>query len=290
MSWIHYPLCFRLLGPLHVGYRKVGNLMQTRPYVPGKPLWAALTARLTRDYRSNPGPQDYRAVGKAVKENFRFGYLWPSLDGENPCFPWDHEAFDYTFLGSYISTALDYGRAAAEEGSLHEVEFLAPCTRQGQRVFLVGDLWVREPFADGEAPLIQWREALKGIQLGGERSYGWGRVRLLSRFERGRKDRGRTVTGFHWNTWNDEVVLELPAGSRLPAHVLATGDKAISEDHIEGKVEVVVGWERDVSGTRVWRITPDVRIAYAPGARLKGSERLCVEPWGYLRMPSGNAP
>ena len=48
MAWQKYDLAFQLLAPLHIGYRKVGNLMQSRGYVPGKNLWAALTARLTR--------------------------------------------------------------------------------------------------------------------------------------------------------------------------------------------------------------------------------------------------
>lgn len=118
MAWVHYSLCFRLLSPLHVGHRRVGNLMQTKPYVPGKLLWAALTARLTRDRDPSRTPQgkDYQDIGDKIKGNFRFGYLWPSLDQDRPCFPWEHDDFDYVFLGSYVSTALDYGREAADEG------------------------------------------------------------------------------------------------------------------------------------------------------------------------------
>ena len=49
MAWTHYRLKFRLISPLFVGFRRSGNLWETRRYVPGKVLWAALTARLTRD-------------------------------------------------------------------------------------------------------------------------------------------------------------------------------------------------------------------------------------------------
>ncbi|GIX47788.1 MAG: hypothetical protein KatS3mg131_1999 [Candidatus Tectimicrobiota bacterium] len=290
MGWTHYTLSFRLLSPLHVGHRRMGNLMQTKPYVPGKPLWAALTTRLTRDRnRSNaPGREDYRRVGEALMKYFRFGYLWPSLDGKSPCFPWAHEAFEYTFLGSYMSTALDYGRQAAEEGALHEVEFLSPYTPEGRPVFLVGDLWVREEALSAEnadnqekEELKAWREALGRIQLGGERNYGWGRVRLLSDLKEGRLERGHTVTGFRWEVHNEEVVLRLPEGSRLPAHSL------IADGTIEGPVEVLNGWEHKLEASeRRWQLA-EAKPAYAPGTRVvkQGELPLVVRPWGWLASP-----
>lgn len=289
VGWIHYPLKFRLLSPLHVGHRRVGNLMQTKPYVPGKPLWAALTARLARDnsHTGVPGPKKYKEVGDALKENFRFGYLWPSLDGERPCFPWVFEGFDYTFLGSYVSTALDYTRAAADEGSLHEIEFLAPFTRDGLKVYLVGDLWVRE--GDLPEPLNRWREALGKIVLGGERNYGWGRVRLLSQFDKGRRDHGFTVTGFRWETrdTDGEVILQLPEESRLPAHALvADGRSFLPQGAIQGTVEALSGWQRKLDDSdKAWELM-EVKLAYAPGGRVaaEGGLRFIVEPWGWLRF------
>ena len=138
MTWAHYRLTFRLLSPLHVGYRRTGNLMQTRPYVPGRLLWAALTARLTRGAGQGDDPEAYQRLGHAVQEHFRFGYLWPGLGEKDadkkiyvppkrPYFPWEHkEDFDYLLLGSVMSTALDPHQTTAHEGSLHEVEYLAP--------------------------------------------------------------------------------------------------------------------------------------------------------------------
>ena len=285
MDWVHYALRFRLRSPLHVGHRRVGNLMQTKPYVPGKPLWAALTARLTRDTHTYPSRADYKCVGDTLAKNFRFGYLWPSLDGERPCFFWDYEGFEYTLLASYVSTALDYSRSAADEGTLHEVEYLSPYTRdEGRPVFLVGDLWVQDSLPE---KLNGWKDALGRIQLGGERSYGWGRVRLLE-IKDGRRGSGRTVTGFRWEIRDaegeDEVVFQLPEGGRLPAHALAAGEGAVPMEAIQGPVEALSGWEHTLNDTpKTWELM-SVRLAYAPGARLAEALNLIVGPWGWLGL------
>jgi hypothetical protein len=280
-------ICFRLLSPLHVGYRKVGNLMQTRPYVPGKLLWAALTARLTRDRDSRPGPpcrSDYKRIGKLVQEYFRFGYLWPSLDGERPCFPWEREDFEYLFIGSYVSTALDYHRAAAEEGSLHEVEFISPYTRdEGLPVHLIGDLWVREGSSPEE--LGDWRKALEKIQLGGERAYGWGRVRLLEgTLKKFSQNRGITSAGAKWRADGDGIIVSFKGGDNLPAHAVATGHPPYKR--FIGELEALTGWERDNEDpSRVWRLA-DVQILYVPGSKVRGDLDLRVHPWGWLELVS----
>jgi len=255
----------------------VGNLMRTRPYVPGKVIWAALTARLTRDYLSSSNPQNYKTIGEAIKIKFRFGYLWPSLDGDVPCFPWEHEAFDYTFLGSYVSTALDYGRGAAEEGSLHETEFLAPYTRdEGLPVFLVGDLWVREDSLPDN--LKHWQKALERVQLGGERVYGWGRVRLIIS-QKEKSGQGSTVTGLRWQEQDGEVAIVVPAGRCLLAHALA---ESLLRDDVSGPIDLLSGWERDNKDPkRIWRLSR-VKIAYAPDAKAKRELRLKLNPWGVL--------
>ncbi len=266
MPWTYYRIIFRLKSPLHVGYRKVGNLMQTRPYVPGKLLWAALTARLVRDAGRGAEGRAYREIGRQIREHFRFGYLWPSLDRKRPCFPWKCDAFDYLFLGSYASTALNYSREAAEEGTLHETEFIAPHTRTDEPVFLVGDLWVKTTLPDD---LADWERALGQIRLGGERGYGWGRVRL-ERLEMERPtnqeqvDRGTTTAGHQWEARDDRIVITVPKGSHLTAHAIAAGDGAVGG--LTGPVEPLVGWERKEDGR--YGLSEKVRVAYAPGSRV----------------------
>lgn len=278
MAWTYYPLKFRLLSPLHVGYRKVGNLMQTRPYLPGKLLWAALTARLTRDDHDGSQSSEYRRIGDLVQSNFRFGYLWPSVDGQTSHWPWCHSDFDYLLLGSYASTALSYDQRSAEEGSLHETEFIAPVARNGQPVYLVGDLWVSE----GGLPhaLRGWKDACHNLQLGGERTYGWGRVQCHSDWSTGQNGSGSTSAGHAWREQNSGIVLTLSADkdNRLTAHAVAAGKGAVSG--IVGPVEPLVGWERDNENPgRTWRLSTAL-ICWAPGCTIDAQTSVIISNYG----------
>ncbi|MDM7940459.1 MAG: hypothetical protein QUS07_08970 [Methanothrix sp.] len=282
MAWTHYPLKFRLKSPMHIGYRKVGNLMQTRRYVPGKNLWAALTARLTRDFPEKNWNRGYKEVGKRVAEQFRFGYLWPSLDGNNPCCFWDREDFDYLFLDSYASTALDYSACSAEEGSLHETEFIAPVARNGKPVYLLGDLWVNEGAKiDDES----WQGSMENLQLGGERTYGWGRLALcLNEWNGNINGSGETVVGHSWRVEGEEVVVTLSKNEMITAHALAaikiapqSGTSATTTD-VAGAVEPMVG--------REWSAFAGQKVSYSgvyfsPGGKVvKKEARFVIDPFG----------
>lgn len=283
MAWTHHRLKFRLLSPMHIGYRKVGNLMQTRHYVPGKNLWAALTARLTRDFPDKEWNRGYKAVGRSVAAQFRFGYLWPSLDGNTPCYFWEREDFDYLFLDSYASTALDYSAHSSKEGSLHETEFIAPVARNGMSVYLLGDLWEKE----GEIAATSWQSSMKNLQLGGERTYGWGRLSLCSDLRGNGSENEKTATG-HRCQEGGEVVLTLNKGDRITAHALAASSRLQGSGHdsrcideilasveagdgglnnnVEGPVEPMVG--------REWSAFAGQKVCYSgvyfmPGCKIK---------------------
>lgn len=253
MTWRCYRLAYRLETPLRVGRRESGNLQSTRPYVPGRVLWAALTARLTRNQGMGRTETEYRSVGSILLENLRFGYLWPSLDGESPCYPWeDPEDFDYHFLSSYVSTALDYGKQGALDGSLHEAEFLMPRTRQGLPVYLVGWLWARE-----EAAHNGWQQALSQVTLGGERRYGWGRVKLVSPWQPVQNPPISDPDDFTWD-------------GKIPAHARPNTPDELGW---QGEVEPLVGWE--AHGSRK-TLTAQVLAAYAPGAQAPQGKRLRI--------------
>lgn len=279
MTWEHHRIIFRLKSPLHVGYCKVGNLMQTRHYVHGKILWAALTARLTRDHDDGSDGRAYKTIGNAVKKYFRFGYLWPAVpsgddvkncDGVKTLFSsdWkganlerleklfphpkviknDDPTFDYLFLDSCASTASSPHSRGALEGSLHDTEFIAPRTRDRQQVYLAGSLWVME----GELPekLERWKDKLNDLRFGGEGSYGWGRVqRICCALER---NDPIDPTGFPWS-------------GPIPAHVEARE----AEQMIHGVIEPLVGWEvRDGGRQAIGQAT----IAFMPGCRTDAAE------------------
>lgn len=276
MSWQTYPLTFRLLNPLHVGYRKVGNLQQTRGYVTGKMLWAALTARLTRDVLPAAAGADYARIGATVNDQFRFSYLYPAFDLAGPvCHPWADEAtFAYRFLDSYASTALDYDRQSAAEGLLHEVEFICPHARpladeEPPQVYLSGRLYVREEL---DAELGAWKIALSRLQIGGERGYGWGRLELLSDLSAPQE------TGL------PTPLVRLGEGETIMAHALAasTADR-LAVAGVQGPVEPLVGWERDNRTDRAadkpWRIS-EALICYAPGSVVTADAVFAIGPDG----------
>jgi len=255
--WTRYLLAYRLLSPLHVGYRKSGNLMQTRPYVLAKTLWGAITAHGVR--MNGWGKGDYGIAGDAVKSNLRVPYLFPALRMSNPpklkrCISLDGFTLfippldalgEYLLLDSYASTAIGDGRTAEHE-SLHEVEMIAPRTRPlqgtplkgcgedgaddiGAQVYLVGELYV----SDGANESLKgWQDVLTRLQLGGERRYGWGRVELESLTPREDTSINPTITLSKKDKWT-------------LAHVRLDSEKVL--EHLDGRVEVLVGWERSTS-------------------------------------------
>jgi hypothetical protein len=263
MSWQQYTLTFRLLAPLHIGWRQTGNLMQTRPYVTGKVFWAALTARLTRTAGNGANGQAYVEIGKAVQTHFRFSYLYPvtkTESGYQTHYPWEPD-FDYRFLDSYTSAALNYDSQSAAEGLLHETEFIAPHTRCDQAVYLRGALYVRDDLRDDLRP---WQEALPQLQFGADRSYGWGRV-VLVQCEPGRMDDG------------DEVAVPLDPDAYITAHLKAKGCAGVV-----GPVEPLIGWEWNNSGQGATqrKLSEQARICYAPGSTLTSAATFRIGPDG----------
>jgi len=294
MAWTMYRLAFRLLSPLHVGHLKQGNLQRTRPYLTGKALWGALTARLTREGGSN----DYQHIGKQVNEGLAFSYFFPSTDSAQvTLFPWDDERrFAWCYLNTYASTALDYERNAALEGSLHETEYLAPVTRNGEPVCLVG--YIFEKREDGcnlawqgalhrlqprwcarwlrRSNHLAWQGALHRLQLGGERTYGWGRVGL--------EDKPQEITDFLCG-WQVDLSGDRPklharsdssAEPRAYAHVYTENLSA------RGLIEPFLGRETQAAGKHGQTLS-QASICWAPGALLQGTQSLIIAENGLWR-------
>ena len=233
MIWTACKIVLRLLTPLHVGAGQLGNVQRTRPYVTGKALWGALTARLTRDYSDLGG--NYVTVGQRVNEELAFSYFYPAVGETVDLWPWGEAAdeFAWRYLGAYAGTALDYGRNAAEEGSLHETEFIAPVTRDGQPVCLVGYVFERQDCS------LPWRDVLSRLQLGGERTYGWGRVRVEPTSITIMPADGLFFGLYAAQLAGERPTLHLTGGSPLLAHARA-GENAVAA---EGRLTPLVGRE-----------------------------------------------
>ena len=228
--WKMYPVAFRLMTPLHSGQMKLGNVQRTRHYVTGKMLWGALTERMTRDNPESNG--NYHIVGDCIKDKLAFSYFYPSISPSPDAvdiWPWGDQVEDFAwrYLNTYASTALNATRSSAEEGSLHETEHIAPVTREGKQVYLVGFIFEKE------GSNLNWRKALSDLQMGGERTYGWGRVRLA--------EKPADAAKSFWSGWGVAFDGDRP-------WLCAQGDKPTLYAHTEankivakGRIEPLVG-------------------------------------------------
>lgn len=278
MCWRQYRIIFKLTSPLHIGYRKIGNLMQTRSYVPGKNLWAALTARITRDNDKGNDGKAYEKTGKEINEKFRFTYLWPAISPDNTEVKnWDdlttyftfedqnnnnmkkiypmkkennRKPFDYLFLDSYASTSLDYERQGAEEGSLHEVEFISPVTRDAKQVYVAGSIWVKELPPDIPEGIKNWQKSIEKLSIGGEQKYGWGRLELIECEKL--ENNSLEPDEFLWNSY-------------VPVHIDVEG-----AEEIHGSLEPLVGWETKEDNLTKIR---DAKIAFTPGSIIQNKAK-----------------
>ena len=280
MAWRAYKIVLRLRAPLHIGRGKIGNLQRTRPYVVGRNLWGALTARLARSGHPDgrPKAKTYADVGERVHEELAFTYLFATTqrDGAIETWPWD-QAFRYRFLSTYASTALDYAVTSAEEASLHEVECILPYTRdEGKPVYLSGYLFQRE-----ESDL-DWHGALDRMQIGGERGYGWGDVRkeVISKLQSGSVSLFDENHIAHLN--GSRVKVELAADQRLLVHALAAD---FNKDHraisvgMQGSVEPLVGRETTPESRFGVQLSA-ARICYAPGAGIREPGEAVIGAYG----------
>ncbi len=281
MTWTAYQVSFRLLSPMHIGWRKLGNLQQTRPYLTGRNLWGALTARLTRE----SGGSNYVGIGKQVDDQLAFTYFYPyALPKEDSTWSWpdqwndfawpwsDWDKFAWTFLGSYASTALANGRNA-EAGSLHETEFIAPCTREGKQVYLVGYIFETVGLQnDQKNPLSKWQSVLERIQLGGERGYGWGRVHCVECKAINNKE----CFDYEWLPNNNRPQFRALSDTQLLAHTYAEMDTVSNR---EVTIEPLVG--RETKGyTNFGKDISQAAICWVPGGKVTQGETFQIQPKG----------
>lgn len=290
MSWTAYQLVFRLESPLHVGWRKTGNLMQTRAYVPGRIFWGAVTANLTRCL----GYSNYEAIGNLVRDHLRFGYFFLAVEMEKPLIPRQKNsdvvngdgdrketAFHRKFISSVASTVIAPDSFAAQEGSLHEVEFITPSIGVGAPVFLVGHLFVNpnnEIDVDDGGITYQgislFDDVLHSLQIGGERRYGYGKItlhtppRLMSENKI-----------FNYSLHLDNLQVDVPRGKPFLAHVHVEGVSAV------GEVEPLVSreWAQESSEngkSGAGHLVSNLGICYAPGGVSENAETFTIGDYG----------
>jgi len=261
MSWKRLDVEFTLKSPLHIGYlpSKGSVISPTRYYVPGKNFWGAVTKRLTEHLCDNPRGKDYQTIGKEIEENFRFTYFYIH-DGKKAYMPefkdgkglvyggQDNYDFENRFIGSRVMTALDKnGSGTAEDGSLHEIEFINNRykDRKGNinDTKLIGCIFIKN---DGEIKynykenysitsnkrgiFVDDFNIIEELTIGGEQKYGFGIVELTGI--------GNIKYPVSFTFDNDEITFEVNENTPLFSHLEYSTNLPF-----KGDIELVSGRE-----------------------------------------------
>lgn len=268
MNWQLFRVTYELMSPLHIGYHKAVNVQSTRYYVPARNLWAAVTVRLMRSelVPTNIPRDNYLQVGEWVKQHCAFSYLF-LLDGDTLLYPRYENAglrygklsepeFERRFLSAHVTTALDAATRSAEDGSLHEVEFIAPHDHSGRRTQVSGFVWLDEVAMNlmGED---KWRTSLGELQIGGERRYGFGRLRSI---DNGWKSTDKLLDDYE--TTLDQMRPRIKVKKDLPllAHTLTANVQA------RGMIEPLVGRETRGDSQSFGQTLTSAQVCWVPGS------------------------
>ncbi|AFZ28585.1 hypothetical protein Cylst_6365 (plasmid) [Cylindrospermum stagnale PCC 7417] len=280
MKWTAYRVVFKLKSPMHIGCGKVGNVQRTRPYVTGRVFWGALTMRLTREqHQPATDSRQYEEMGNKVHEELAYSYFYPATCHNATYqieYPWDNESrFRRRFLSSYASTALVYPQHAADEGLLHEVEFLSPRTLDtGEQVYLVGYVFEKEGCS------LNWKEACQKLQMGGERGYGWGDLGYIESEE-------ITDTQFfnpnsHWREQDGSIVIQVSESGHLLAHTVAQNVS------VHGEIEPLVGreWRSHNSTNRYagQHLEKFCDPCWIPGSKVRPFSAFVIQKFGIWQV------
>ncbi|MBN2533560.1 MAG: hypothetical protein JXB88_11735 [Spirochaetales bacterium] len=276
--WNTFKIVFRLLSPLHIGYKKMRNIQYTRRYVPAKTLWGALTAATARTQNS----REYNAIGGSLKRNLRFSYFYlsESRSGSNPLIPdynkclkfggYSKVEFERKFLDSYASTALSPDYNSAKEESLHEIEILTHYIKDtASPIFLTGYIFEKQN-TDNPYP---WQDALKLLQIGGERKYGFGRTESIAPEQIKNTEKLFDMFKFTLNELNPKIIVT--RAYPFPGHVVISQNKSIhggqnknDSEKITGETEILVFRETS-EANKFGSDVSDPVVTYCPGCSSK---------------------
>jgi hypothetical protein len=263
MTWQLSQLTYELLSPLHIGYHKIGNLQRTRYYIPARNIWGGVAERLTRSgFQATDAPKgDYEKIGDWVKTHFAFGY-WFIRQGNEDFAPHysDNELkygrlteaeFERRYLDSHVTTALDAATTSAEEGSLHEVEFIAAYNQSSLRTCIGGWVLMDEIARNVLGEETKWHTWLDNLQIGGERRYGFGRLRMVSI---------KLADESGWALNETRPHLQIKKGNPLLAHTRTEGVVA------RGQIEPFMGRETHRDSRLFGQVLTRAQICWIPGS------------------------
>jgi len=173
--------------------------------------------------------------------------------------------FERRWLSAHVTTALDASTTSAETGTLHEVEFIAPCqmsgNAKGERTRLCGWVFLDEVGLQELGIKEKWNKWLGELQIGGERRYGFGHLRLSCN---GWTTAQEMLPGYTVRLDDKRPCIIVERGKPILAHVPVGGMAG------KGLIEPLVGRETDPSKSHVFgrRLTRGI-MCWVPGTVLQ---------------------
>jgi len=317
--WTCYKVYLEAKAPIHIGYgAKLGVVDRTRYYIPAKNVWGALTSLIAKSIMENYSPKVYQRIGEFLNENIKFSYFYPveykRTNGKIhvqqvfvPCYEKEGlkfgvckdkkaislEEFERIFISSFGSTAIDKTSKSVEEGSLHEIEFIKDRIKCGTEIkptVFVGYFFVKNEalkikvetkkveisFADS---IKVNRVKLNEMWVGGERNYGFGRVKIIKLSQENSKD----VT---IDLFNSGIEIDI---TREQPMILCEEKRIIALSHvntenldiklIRGNIEPLIGreWGERGSGQKISQVA---KICITPGSQFVCDRALSTGNFG----------
>ncbi|SHH27720.1 hypothetical protein SAMN02745221_02070 [Thermosyntropha lipolytica DSM 11003] len=189
MKW--FKLVFRQKQPLHIGSFRWGVIAETGIFIPGWTMWGALTdAFLRRESfaRLDESEKHFAAVTSFYPALLETGSTEKEISSLEPMFPLykkgrfylggkSEAEFRFYFTDLLMSTAVEGISRKAWDMSLHEIEYILPCSRKnrsGEKIFSL--YWIGLIGLEDEK-IFSFIPRL--IYAGGERRYGMGEMELV---------------------------------------------------------------------------------------------------------------
>lgn len=242
-DWRAWETTLTTAAPLHLGWHVLGMVERTRSYIPARTVWGTLVGGLApRLFPRLTASDVYKQAVAITDKEFRVTGLFPDKE---------RAELEREWLFSQSSAALEPERLTAEEGALHESEFLKPGLKLKGYVLLRGERLTGALIA----------AVLGEARFGAERGYGWGMVKNVCLRELARTE--PLWDGYHLREGTEAALVWKGDGAmKLRGHLLYSPGTA----GLEGELEVVAGRGYDVKGGRPGNHPAEARLCWAPGS------------------------
>lgn len=195
--------------------------------------------------------------------------------------------FEKNFISSIPFTAIESESMSADYGSLHEIEIILPRQRKGEEeenykqgnVFITSNIFIKEG-KEGNLNLLADDNIIKlndlsvndilkeGIQIGGERRYGFGLIKVHNLEQSEGRD---------YDVFMTDLVKKIRAHTPIEAHLKVS-------DHLDlkGNIEAVVGRKWD--GRGAGQGLSKGFLAWVPGSVVLSDINVKIREFGLLEV------